>query len=76
MNYDDIFRILLEPFLHLISQLEQHMKCWGMMVLPVVVRHPSIEPILVVLFLTDVKYIIFSWMSLIKELFDLGTTER
>lgn len=63
--------LTMQPILHLFHQIEQKVKRGRMMVLPVVIRHPTIKTRFFVLFLADVEDIIFISMFFLQKFLDL-----
>jgi hypothetical protein len=71
MHYNHIFRILKQPFRHLVYKMQHQMKRWSMMILPIEICYPPIKSLVIILGFTYIKNKIFVFMILFKKLFYL-----
>jgi hypothetical protein len=68
MHNNYIFRILHQPFLHVVNQLQHHMKRRSVMVLPVVVCNSPLKSLMVIFCFTYIENEIFVFMIFFKKL--------
>lgn len=71
MNDYDVFLIGHQPFSHLVDKLNEVMKRWRMVIVPVVVGNATVEALRLVRPLRHVEHIVFVAVFLLQESFHL-----
>lgn len=73
MNYNDVFFVLLEEFVHIFAELEQSVKWGSLVILPTVfVFNSFVKSALWILVITKIKDEILPWMFKIQKPFDFS----